>query len=327
MKFSVLCGASLFAASAAMAAAVRRSRHDGDRAPDRDQRDPGTRRKKCSGVAVPRHRPLGLLGRRSRDAADGPDVLGGVPGDARRDDGHGRPRSPRRPGGCRHGFRPRKRPRSDGSPQSLHRREPADPVHAHRGNGGHGESRGGRGCHLPSASGESAKAPPRPSRRPTSIPARTTLEPKKIEAILGTAGDFKDGVLKVVVAKPARMHGVAVGAAMGVNTWAAFAGSDGTAVVDGDFAMLESELQGVLKALRRAGIEIVAIHSHMTGEDPRILFLHYWGIGPAETLAKGLQVGPRHPGALIGSPQLPGAISKRDPPRRLAATVSCPRCS
>ncbi len=136
--------------------------------------------------------------------------------------------------------------------------------------------------------GESAKAPL--ARPGTDIdPARTTLEPKKIEAILGTAGDFKDGVLKVVVAKPARMHGVDVGAAMGVNTWAAFAGSDAMAVVDGDFAMLESELQGVLKALRRAGIEIVAIHSHMTGEDPRILFLHYWGIGPTQTLAKGLK--------------------------------------
>ena len=53
--------------------------------------------------------------------------------------------------------------------------------------------------------------------------------------------------------------------------------------------MLESELQGVLKALRRAGIEIVAIHSHMTGEEPRILFLHYWGVGPTEALAKGLR--------------------------------------
>jgi len=61
------------------------------------------------------------------------------------------------------------------------------------------------------------------------------------------------------------------------------------AVVDGDFAMLESELQGVLKILRHAGINIVAIHQHMAGEQPRILFLHYWGIGPAESLAQGLR--------------------------------------
>jgi len=76
---------------------------------------------------------------------------------------------------------------------------------------------------------------------------------------------------------------------MGANTWAAFAGSDAKALVDGDFAMLESELQGVLKALRGAGIEVVAIHSHMTGEEPRILFLHYWGIGTTEALARGLR--------------------------------------
>ncbi len=135
---------------------------------------------------------------------------------------------------------------------------------------------------------ESAKSP---LARPTADidPARTTLDPKKVEAILGIAGDFKDGVLRFVIAKPARMHGSAIGAAMGVNTWAAFAGSDANAVVDGDFAMLESELHGVLKALRRAGIEIVAIHNHMTGEEPRILFLHYWGVGATEALAKGLR--------------------------------------
>ena len=68
-----------------------------------------------------------------------------------------------------------------------------------------------------------------------------------------------------------------MGNAMGVNTWAAFAGSDAQAVVDGDFAMYESELQGVLKALRHAGINIVAIHNHMTGEIPRVMFLHFWG--------------------------------------------------
>jgi hypothetical protein len=76
---------------------------------------------------------------------------------------------------------------------------------------------------------------------------------------------------------------------MGVNTWAAFAGTDQRAVVDGDFAMLESELQPVLKALRGAKIDIVAIHQHMAGEQPRVLFLHYWGVGPAKELARGLR--------------------------------------
>ena len=120
-------------------------------------------------------------------------------------------------------------------------------------------------------------------------PAKTSLAPGKIEEILGGKGDFKDGVLRFVFGKKARMHGETVGAAMGVNTWAAFAGSDAQAVVDGDFAMEESELQAVLKALRKAGIDIVAIHHHMTGEEPRIVFLHYWGLGPADQLARGLR--------------------------------------
>jgi hypothetical protein len=85
------------------------------------------------------------------------------------------------------------------------------------------------------------------------------------------------------------MHGTDIGNTMGVNTWAAFAGSDDKAVVDGDFAMLETELQDVLKALRGAGINIVAIHQHMTGESPRVLFLHYWGVGSTAALANGLK--------------------------------------
>jgi hypothetical protein len=120
-------------------------------------------------------------------------------------------------------------------------------------------------------------------------PAKSTLDPKKIDAILGTSGDLNGGVYKVTVGRETHMHGEVMGNNMGVNTWAAFAGSDDLAAVAGDYAMLESELQNVLKALRAAGINIVAIHQHMTGEEPRIVFLHYWGVGPAEALAKGLR--------------------------------------
>jgi hypothetical protein len=120
-------------------------------------------------------------------------------------------------------------------------------------------------------------------------PAKSNLEPEKIEAILGVKGDLKDGVYKVVVGRTARMHGTEIGNTMGVNTWAAFAGADDRAVVDGDFAMLESEVQGVLKALRGAGIDVVAIHQHMIGDEPRIVFLHYWGLGRTEDLARGLR--------------------------------------
>jgi hypothetical protein len=122
-------------------------------------------------------------------------------------------------------------------------------------------------------------------------PAKTTLDPKKLDAVLGTKGDFKEGVYKATFGRTTHMHGHEIGNQMGVNTWAAFAGSDDKAFVDGDFAMLESELQPVLKALRGAGINIVAIHQHMTGEEPRIMFLHYWEIGSAEDLAKGVRAG------------------------------------
>jgi hypothetical protein len=120
-------------------------------------------------------------------------------------------------------------------------------------------------------------------------PAKTTLAPAKIEAVLRYKGDLKDGVYKVVIGRSTKMGGHTVGKAMGMNTWAAFAGSDDKAVVDGDFAMLEPELQPVLKALRAGGIDVVAIHNHMTGESPRVLFLHYWGVGPTEALARTLK--------------------------------------
>ncbi len=119
--------------------------------------------------------------------------------------------------------------------------------------------------------------------------AKTSIDGSKIDAILGAKGKVDGGVYKATIGRTTKMHGMDAGNAMGVNTWAAFAGSDDNAVVDGDFAMLESELQPVLKALRRAGIDVVAIHQHMTGEQPRVLFLHYWGVGKAQDLAHGLR--------------------------------------
>ncbi len=119
-------------------------------------------------------------------------------------------------------------------------------------------------------------------------PASSNLDPKRIEAVLGHSGEMSKGVYKVTIGREVKMAGHAMGAAMGVNTWAAFAGTDDRAIVDGDFAMLEGELQDVLKALRKGGINIVAIHQHMTHEQPRMLFLHYWGVGRTEDLARTL---------------------------------------
>ena len=121
------------------------------------------------------------------------------------------------------------------------------------------------------------------------IPRENSISSGALEAILGK-GQSKDGMFKSVIGRKTKMPcGCEVTKDMGVNTWAAFAGTDDNAVVDGDFAVSESELQGVLKSLRRAGLNIVAIHHHMIGEEPRILFLHFWGRGKAVELANAVK--------------------------------------
>jgi hypothetical protein len=118
------------------------------------------------------------------------------------------------------------------------------------------------------------------------LPATSKIDAAKLDAAFGTKGQAKDGMYKGTFGRKTQAAcGCTVGKAMGVNTWAAFAGTDDNAVVDGDFAVAESELQPVLKLLRGGGINVVAIHSHMTQESPRILFLHYWGRGKAMDLA------------------------------------------
>lgn len=121
------------------------------------------------------------------------------------------------------------------------------------------------------------------------VPDTSTISAAAIDAILGVKGESNNGMYKATIGRAASMHGSKVGKQMGVNTWAAFAGSDQNALVDGDFAMTKDELQNVLKALRKSGINVVAIHNHMTHEDPQYVFLHYWGKGPAAGLAKGLK--------------------------------------
>ncbi len=121
-------------------------------------------------------------------------------------------------------------------------------------------------------------------------PKANAITGQVIDDILGTKGQAKDGMFKVVIGRSARLAcGCEMTKDMGVNTWAAFAGTDDNSVVDGDFAVLEDELQPVLKSLRAEGINIVAIHHHMTHEEPRILFLHYWGRGPVSALAGSLK--------------------------------------
>jgi len=126
-------------------------------------------------------------------------------------------------------------------------------------------------------------------KRTTFDAGKTSLDPKPIEAIIGASAEKTGEVYKVTLGRTTQMDGHQVGKTMGVNTWAVFAGSNDKAIVEGDFAMLESELQGVLKALRGAGIAITSIHNHMVGESPRIVFLHYWGAGAVSDLVKAIK--------------------------------------
>jgi len=122
-----------------------------------------------------------------------------------------------------------------------------------------------------------------------SLPEKSSITPAPLNEIFAMQGEAKDGMVKFTIGKKSKMHGVSIDKEMGVNTWAAFAGSDENAVVDGDYAVTEDELQPALKTLRIGGINIVAIHSHMTHENPRILFLHYWGRGSAKKLAEAVK--------------------------------------
>jgi Domain of Unknown Function (DUF1259) len=134
-----------------------------------------------------------------------------------------------------------------------------------------------------------APEPPKSFGKPFA-PEKNAITGAGIDAVLGSKGQAKDGMFKVTIGRKATMPcGCEVANEMGINTWAGFAGTDQDALVDGDFVMLEGELQPVLKSLRKDGINIVAIHNHMTMEEPRYLFLHYWGRGPAAELAKAVK--------------------------------------
>ena len=122
---------------------------------------------------------------------------------------------------------------------------------------------------------------------------QNTLDTKRLDEILGYKAEMSKGVYKYTIGRPdvkLTEHGVVLSTFLGFNTWAAFQGNPEKAAVAGDFTMLEDEVEPVVKALIENGIEVVALHNHMVHEQPRIFFLHYWGIGNAEQLAKGLRV-------------------------------------
>jgi Domain of Unknown Function (DUF1259) len=133
-------------------------------------------------------------------------------------------------------------------------------------------------------------APPAGGAPPA--PAVPSLDTSALAKLVGHEGEQAGPVYKITIARPdidLREHGAKITARMGLNTWAAFTGSDGDAMVAGDVAMLAPEVTGVLKALRSHGINVVAIHHHMTGSSPTVFFLHYFGTGGAAKLAEGVR--------------------------------------
>ena len=123
-------------------------------------------------------------------------------------------------------------------------------------------------------------------------PALPAMDTGSLAKIIGHEGEQTGPVYKITIGRPdinLLDHGARINARMGLNTWAAFTGSDSDAMVAGDVAMLASEVNPVLKALRTSGINVVAIHHHMTGSSPTVYFLHYYGTGGAAKLATGVK--------------------------------------
>jgi Domain of Unknown Function (DUF1259) len=131
-----------------------------------------------------------------------------------------------------------------------------------------------------------------PSASSAKPPASSNLDTAKIAKIVGHEGEQNGAVYKITVGRDdlsVKEMGATINARMGLNTWAAFVGTNEDAAVAGDVAMLESEVTPTLKALRAHGLDVVAIHHHMINSRPVIIFLHYWGRGPAEKLATGFR--------------------------------------
>jgi len=118
------------------------------------------------------------------------------------------------------------------------------------------------------------------------------LDGAQLAKIIGTEGEQNGAVYKITIGRSdlsLKEMGASINSRMGLNTWAAFYGNDSDSVVAGDIAMVESEVNPVLKALRSNGIDVVAMHHHMIGTQPTIIFLHYWGKGDAQKLARGVR--------------------------------------
>ncbi len=118
------------------------------------------------------------------------------------------------------------------------------------------------------------------------------IDPDRLDEIIGHTGRTEGGVYKYDVgrAESVALHGTELNPPMGVATVLNFQPTGaGQAAINGDFAMTEEEVNPVIRALRENGIEVVSLHNHTLGEEPRLFYMHFWANDDAETLARGLR--------------------------------------
>lgn len=127
--------------------------------------------------------------------------------------------------------------------------------------------------------------------RPRTAPEASGPDVEKLEQILGPKGTSRGGVVSFSIPRAEKLTGggAALGPRMGVATAINFQTEGSGAATAGDFVLLAAEVQPVIRALRGHGIEVTALHNHMLEEQPRLFFLHFWGRGEAEKLARGLR--------------------------------------
>jgi hypothetical protein len=118
------------------------------------------------------------------------------------------------------------------------------------------------------------------------------LATANIDALLGHAGKVNGGVYQVSVprAETIRDGDFEVPPSMGLSTAINFQPvGGGKALITGDFVMLGSEVNAVIRALRDGGIEVTSLHNHLLNEQPRLFFMHFWANDDAVKLARTLR--------------------------------------
>lgn len=150
--------------------------------------------------------------------------------------------------------------------------------------------------------------------------SQTTQAPQYLQdfaKVVGKAGTANpDGSYRINIArndvKFVNSSGMAIPADLGLTTYIAVSGTEDKSLAVGDIAMLEGEIDQVIDALRAGGYELVALHNHMTTEEPRLFYMHFQATGPAAGLAKTFRSAldilgkgvKRLPSANIGKPKI-----------------------